>query len=225
MFCIGLPEMPVILPERITETMKGTRSIYLVDDDNAVSHALTIFLQASDYRVKAFSSAEDFLEQADADPEGIMLLDQRMTGMSGLDLQGELRKRNITLPIIFISGHADVPMSVRAIKGGAINFLEKPFSNDDLLKSVGEAFVYADEGRQLRKKLADIEQRYATLTEREQQVMQKVVSGMSNRHLAEELGVCERTVEVHRSRVMKKMGAENLPDLVRMHTLYRQYLC
>ena len=161
MFCIGLPEMPVILPERMTETMKGTRTIYLVDDDHAVSHALTIFLQSSGYRVKAFSCAEDFLEQADVEPEGIMLLDQRMTGMSGLDLQGELHKRHITLPIVFISGHADVPMSVRAIKGGAINFLEKPFSNDDLLKSVGEAFVCADEGRQLRKQLADIEQRYS----------------------------------------------------------------
>ena len=214
-----------MIAERMTKTMKVMRTVYLVDDDEAVSHALTIFLQASGYRVIAFSCAEDFLEQADSILEGIMLLDQRMTGMSGLDLQSELHKRNIALPIIFISGHADVPMSVRAIKDGAINFLEKPFSNDDLLKSVGEAFVCVDEGRQLRDKLADLERRYATLTEREQEVMQHVVSGTSNRRLAEALGVCERTVEVHRSRVMKKMGAETLPDLVRMHTLYQQHLC
>lgn len=215
-FLYSCPEKPV--------TVKVKRTIYLVDDDEAVSHALTIFLRASGYRVASFSCAEDFLEQLDASLEGIMLLDQRMTGMSGLDLQSELRKRNIQLPIIFISGHADVPMSVRAIKDGAINFLEKPFSNDDLLKSVNEAFVCADEGRQLREELADLEQRYASLTEREQEVMQHVVSGMSNRRLAEMLGVCERTVEVHRSRVMKKMAAENLPDLVRMHTQYQHYL-
>lgn len=214
-----------MIPERVPDTMKVTRTVYLVDDDEAVSHALTIFLQASGYRVKAYSCAEDFLGQANASLEGIMLLDQRMTGMSGLDLQVELRKRHIAVPIIFISGHADVPMSVKAIRDGAINFLEKPFSNDDLLKSVREAFVCADEGHQLREKLADLERRYASLTEREQEVMQHVVSGTSNRRLAEALGVCERTVEVHRSRVMKKMGAETLPDLVRMHTLYQQHLC
>jgi FixJ family two-component response regulator len=205
--------------------VKVARTIYLVDDDDAVSHALTIFLQASGYRVRTFSCAEDFLEQAEVTMEGIMLLDQRMTGMTGLDLQSELHRRNIALPIIFISGHADVPMSVRAIKHGAVNFLEKPFSNDDLLRSVGEAFACADEGRELHDKLAGLEQRFAGLTEREVEVMQHVVSGMSNRRLAEMLGVCERTVEVHRSRVMKKMGAETLPDLVRMHTLYQEHLC
>ena len=212
-----LPEKPV--------TVKAKRTVYIVDDDEAVSHALTIFLRSSGYRVSSYSCAEDFLEQADGNLEGIMLLDQRMTGMSGLDLQSELHKRNIGLPIIFISGHADVPMSVRAIKDGAINFLEKPFSNDDLLKSVDEAFVYADESLQLRDKLTDLGQRYASLTEREEEVMRYVVSGMSNRRLAELLGVCERTVEVHRTRDMKKMGAKSLPDLVRMHALYQQYLC
>jgi len=203
--------------------MKKNRNVFLVDDDAAVCHALSVFLEASGYSVKTFPSAEAFLEHAAASTvEGIMLLDQRMTGMSGLELQAELGKRGIELPIIFITGHGDVRMSVKAVRAGAINFLEKPFSNEDLLASIKEAFSHADSGRKHRSQVAALRKRHASLTSREREVIQYVVAGMSNRALGELLGVCNRTIEVHRARVMKKMGAESLPDLVRKYTLYQK---
>ena len=148
-----------------------------------------------------------------------MVLDQRMTGMSGLELQAELNRRGANPSIIFISGHGDVQMSVKAIKAGAINFLEKPFNNDELLTSIREAFSYADKSKKQRNLTTEIRKCHASLTDREKEVLQHVVAGMSNRHLAELLGVSDRTVEVHRSRGMKKMGAASLPDLVRKYTL------
>ena len=198
------------------------KQVYLVDDDAAVCHALSVFLEASGYRVSTFSCAEDFLEAADAVMEGIMLLDQRMTGMTGLELQAELGNRGVELPIIFITGHGDVRMSVKAIKAGAVNFLEKPFSNEELLKMVREAFACADEGKRLHGEIAELRRRHASLTERESEVMKYIVAGMSNRGLADQLGVSDRTIEVHRARGMKKMGAQSLPDLVRKYTLCKQ---
>ena len=199
--------------------MPVNRTVFLVDDDAAVCHALSVFLEASGYRVRAYHSAEAFLEEAECEAEGVMLLDQRMTGMSGLELQAELVRRGIDLPIIFISGHGDVQMSVKAVRAGAINFLEKPFSNEDLLASIREAFSRADVGRKHRSQVAAVRKRLASLTVREQEVMQHVVAGMSNKQLAEWLGLSDRTIEAHRSRVMKKMGAESLPDLVRKYAL------
>jgi len=193
-----------------------------VDDDAAVCHALSVFLDASGYNVRTFSSAESFLNEVAGVAEGVMLLDQRMTGMSGLELQTELAKRGIDLPIIFISGHGDVRMSVKAVKAGAIDFLEKPFSNEDLLVSIREAFLYADDSKKRRELVAGLKVRHASLTAREEEVLQHVVAGMSNRNLAELLGVSDRTVEVHRSRVMKKMGAASLPDLVRKYAMYQK---
>ena len=198
------------------------RSIFLVDDDAAVCHALSVFLDASGYSVRTFPSAESFLNEVADVSEGVMLLDQRMTGMSGLELQTELAKRGIDLPIIFISGHGDVRMSVKAVKAGAIDFLEKPFSNEDLLASIREAFLYADDSKKRHQLVAGLRTRHASLTAREEEVLQHVVAGMSNRNLAELLGVSDRTIEVHRSRVMKKMGAESLPDLVRKYALYQK---
>ena len=148
-----------------------------------------------------------------------MLLDQRMTGLTGLELQEELARRGIELPIIFITGHGDVQMSVKAVKAGAIDFLEKPFSNEDLLASIREACAYADESKRNRDGVAALRRCHASLTGRELEVMRYVVAGQSNRSLAEQLGVSDRTIEVHRSRVMKKMGATSLPDLVRKVTL------
>lgn len=202
--------------------MAVRRNVFLVDDDAAVCHALSVFLEASGYRVSTFSSAESFLEGVEGILEGVMLLDQRMTGMSGLELQGELDKRGIDLPIIFITGHGDVRMSVKAVKAGAIDFLEKPFSNDDLLVSIREAFLYADTSQKSGNRLAELRERQATLTTREKEVLQHVVAGQSNRHLADLLGVSDRTIEVHRSRVMKKMGAESLPDLVRKYAMLQK---
>ena len=195
------------------------RTIFLVDDDAAVCHSLSVFLQTSGYSVRSFSSAEAFLEEADSTVEGVMLLDQRMTGMSGLELQAELDRLGTNLSIIFISGHGNVQMSVKAIKAGAINFLEKPFSNEELLMSIREAFLRGDDSKKHRDFSAELRKKYASLTNREREVMQYIVAGMSNRRLAKLLGVSDRTIEVHRSRGMKKMGAESLPDLVRKYAL------
>ncbi len=198
--------------------MRVNKNIILVDDDATICHALSLFLEASGYGVRTFPSAEAFLEDAAGSTvDGIMLLDQCMTGMSGLELQTELTSRGVDLPIIFITGHGDVQMSVKAIKAGAINFLEKPFSNEDLLASISEAFSCADASRKHRSQVAILRKRLASLTAREREVIQHVVAGMSNKNLGELLGVCNRTIEVHRSRVMKKMGAESLPDLVRKY--------
>jgi FixJ family two-component response regulator len=202
--------------------VSASRSIFLVDDDVAVCHALSVFLKACGFTVRTFSCAEDFLAAAAGVREGVLLLDQRMTGMSGLDLQTELDRRRIGLPVIFITGHGDVRMSVRALKAGAVDFLEKPFSNEDLLASIREAFLHSDEHKKHRDATAEMRRRYASLTEREREVMRHVVAGLSNRHLAERLGVSDRTIEVHRSRGMKKMGADSLPDLVRKYALCQE---
>jgi FixJ family two-component response regulator len=201
--------------------MPVSRSIFLVDDDAAVCHALSVFLETSGYSVRTFPSAESFLN-AEGTVDGVILLDQRMTGMTGLELQAELASRGIDLPIIFITGHGDVQMSVKAVKAGAIDFLEKPFSNEDLLASIREAFTRADDSKQHRDLIAELRKRHASLTDREREVLQHVVAGMSNRNLAQLLGVSDRTIEVHRSRVMKKMGAESLPDLVRKYALFQK---
>jgi RNA polymerase sigma factor (sigma-70 family) len=195
--------------------MRVNKNIFLVDDDAAVCHALSVFLESSGYSAKSFPSAEAFLEEADGAVEGVMLLDQRMTGMSGLELQAELSKSDIALPIIFITGHGDVRMSVKAIKAGAIDFLEKPFNNEDLLTSIREAFARADDGKKDRDLFSECRQCISSLTPREREVMQHVVDGMPNRRIAELLDVSDRTIEVHRSRAMKKMRVVSLPDLVR----------
>ena len=202
--------------------MAMKRQIFLVDDDAAVCHALSVFLEGCGYVVRTFASAEAFLERVTGVTDGVMLLDQRMTGMSGLELQTELGRRRIELPIIFITGHGDVKMSVKAVKAGAVDFLEKPFSNEDLLASIREAFLRSDDHKQQRDSVAELRRRYSGLTEREREVMRYVVAGQSNRHMAERLGVSDRTVEVHRSRGMKKMGAESLPDLVRKYALCKE---
>jgi len=202
--------------------MPVEKQIYLVDDDAAVCHALSIFLANIGYRVNIFPSAEAFLDVVNDEMEGVMLLDQRMTGMTGLELQAELGKRGHDLPIIFITGHGDVRMSVNAIKAGAVNFLEKPFSNEELLGMLMEAFACLDETRKWHNHVDELRRCHASLTEREREVMRYVVAGMSNRALADQLGVSDRTIEVHRARGMKKMGAESLPDLVRKYALCQQ---
>ncbi len=199
--------------------MRVNKTIFLVDDDAAVTCALSGFLENSGYSVKSFPSAEAFLEETDDRAAGVLLLDQRMTGMSGMELQAELPRRGIDLPIIFISGHADVQMSVKAVKAGAIDFLEKPFTNEALLASIREALSQFSVNRQYRNSVGEIKRRYAELTKREQEVMKHVVAGISNGELAKQLGISDRTIEVHRSRIMKKMGADSLPDLVRKYDI------
>ena len=190
--------------------------IYLVDDDAAVRHALTTLLATSGYAVREFDSAESFLATADLTHAGVLLLDQRMNGMSGLELQNELKIRHIDIPIIFITGHGDIPMSVIAMRSGAVTVLEKPFNTSLLLKSIEEAIAVLKKNSPVRQVQLSLRRRFDTLSAREQEVMQYIVQGMANRAIADTIGLSYRTIEVHRSNVMRKMQANTLPELVLM---------
>jgi two-component system response regulator FixJ len=196
--------------------LKKNTTIYLVDDDDAVRHALTTLLATSGYTASGFDSAESFLNAVDLSRPGVLLLDQRMQGMSGLELQKELGRRDVEMPIIFITGHGDIPMSVIAMRSGAVTVLEKPFNNRQLIESIEEALAVIRKNTTVHELQADIRGRFDTLTQREQEVMKYVVQGMANRAIAEIMGLSNRTVEVHRSKVMKKMKATTLPELVLM---------
>ena len=196
--------------------MKKIARIYLVDDDEAVRHALITLLSTSGYMASGFDSAESFLDSVDLSKPGVLLLDQRMNGMSGLELQKELVIRNVDMPIIFITGHGDIPMSVIAMRSGAVTVLEKPFNNSQLIDSLEESLAVVRKNTAVRQLQANIRSRFDTLTSREQQVMKYVVQGMTNRTIAEVMELSNRTVEVHRSKVMKKMQATTLPELVLM---------
>jgi two-component system, LuxR family, response regulator FixJ len=200
-------------------TARADRNVFLVDPDVAQCNVLSAFLLSSGCNVRTFPSAEAFLGKAEIMSEGIMLLEQHLTGISGLELQGNLAKCGTNLPIIFISGHVNAEIIVKAIKAGAIDFLENPFSNEALLASVNEAFSFADDNKKNSHWIAVLRQYYSSLTGREQEVMQHVVAGMSSRSLAEQLGISYRTVETHRASLMKKMRANSLPDLVRKYAI------
>ena len=199
--------------------MARYRTVYLVDDDAAIRHALRLYLESVDFIVREFASAEAFLEGISETVHAVLVLDLRMQGMSGLELQTQLNARGIEIPIIFISGHGDVQLSVIAMKAGAVDFLEKPFENSAILNSLKEAFARDEIRSRELQQIAEIERRCNNLTPREREVMQYIVQGLSNRTLAERLGLSNRTIEVHRARVMTKMGAESLPDLVRKVSL------
>ena len=199
--------------------MNNTRTVYLVDDDAAVRHALGTFLSGAGYSTLDFDSAEAFLESVDATASGILLLDQRMTGMTGIDLQRVLAERGMDLPIIFISGHGNVALSVMAMKAGAMDFIEKPFSNEVLLANIQEAFRKLEAQKEKHHRKVVITRRYETLTPREREILTFIVEGTSNKDLAERLQISNRTIEVHRSRIMHKMQAHSLPELVRMAAL------
>jgi two-component system response regulator FixJ len=191
-------------------------TIFIVDDDEAVRAGLGALLTARGFDVRPFDSAEAFLSAAPAGANVCLLLDVRMPGMSGLELQRELKGRGNALPIIMITGHGDVPMAVAALKGGAVDFLEKPFDADVLLAAIEEAFrrVATPGGRLPGGEV--LAQNAAQLTPREREVMDLVVSGLANKAIATRLRIALRTVEIHRSRVMEKMGARHLSELVRM---------
>ena len=196
--------------------MKREANIYLVDDDEAVRHALITLLATSGYTAMEFDSAESFLGTADLSKPAVLLLDQRMDGMSGLELQKALRIRGVDMPIIFITGHGDIPMSVIAMRSGAVTILEKPFNNRQLIESIEEALAVVKKNNAVHQLQTSLRERFATLTPREREVMKYVVLGMTNRAIAETMGLSHRTVEVHRSKVMKKMQANTLPELVLM---------
>jgi two-component system response regulator FixJ len=188
--------------------------IYVVDDDEAVRDSLTMLLRAVGLPGQAFSSAATFLENYDPEQHGCLVADIRMPGMSGLELQDELNRRGAPIPLVFITGHGDVPMAVDAMKSGALDFIEKPFRDQDLLDRVHQALSWDKERRSEKLKTLAIRERLVTLTPRETQVMELVVQGQANKVIAMDLGVSQRTVEIHRARVMEKMGVRSVAKLV-----------
>ena len=190
--------------------------VHIVDDDEAVRSSLRFLIRSVGLQAQAFGSAQEFLKSYDPRQPGCLLLDVRMPGMSGLELQQELNRRGATLPVIFITGHGDVPMAVAAMQFGAFDFLQKPFRDQDLLDCVQRAMTRDAESRGRLAARAEIRARLATLTPREMEVMKLVTSGKANKVVGADLGVSQRTVEIHRAHVMEKMGAGSLAELVRM---------
>ena len=192
-------------------------TVFLVDDDPSVRRALTRLIKSAGYDVQSFASARDFLD-ASPSPAGAacLVLDVRMPGLSGIDLQRELGLTNRILPTIFITGYGDVPTTVKAMKAGAVDFLPKPVGDTDLLRAIDQALSRARREGAERKELQDIQTRVATLTAREREVMRLVVKGWLNKQIAFELGTVEKTVKVHRARVMQKMQVGSVAELVRI---------
>ncbi|WP_024298739.1 response regulator transcription factor [Methylomicrobium lacus] len=190
--------------------------VYLVDDEFAIRDALTLLIETAGFNIQSFESAHEFLDRYDHSRPGCLLLDVRMPSMSGLELQEELSKRDINIPIIFISGHAEVADSAKAFRAGAIDFLEKPFENSVLLERLEEGIskdIYARTERAVR---SDIQHRLAQLTPREMEVLQLIISSHSNKESAKILKVSNRTVDAHRARIMEKLQAESLADLMKI---------
>jgi len=190
--------------------------VFVIDDDAGVRGSLQTLLRSIGLRVSTFSSAAEFLVSQIPDVPSCLILDVRLPGVSGLDFQADLAKANIQVPIIFITGHGDIPMTVRAMKAGAVEFLPKPFREQDLLDAVQVGLDRDRARRESNKASAGLMSAYQTLTPREQQVIALVTSGLMNKQIAAEIGVSEITVKVHRGNVMRKMGARSLADLVRM---------
>jgi FixJ family two-component response regulator len=200
----------------VEETMTQDVTVFVVDDDQAMRNSLKFLIESVGMRVQTYASADEFLQTYYPGRAGCLLLDVRMPGMSGLELQNYLSEREYRLPVIIITGHGDVSMAVKAMKAGAVDFIEKPFDDDLLLESIRNALQFDEKQRSLRAQRADIAARMAELTPREHEVMAMVTDGRSNREIAEGLRVSAKTVEVHRARVMDKMRADSLAELVRM---------
>ena len=190
-------------------------AVFVVDDDVSVREALSNLLRSVGLKVETFSTAQDFLSSRSPGP-GCLVLDVRLPGLSGLDLQRQLAETNREIPIVFITGHGDIPMSVRAIKAGAVEFLPKPFRDQDLLDAVRQAIDRDREARSRENEMAELRERYSSLTPREHDVMKYVVRGLINKQIAAEIGITESTVKLHRGRLMHKMKADSLADLIRI---------
>ena len=198
------------------ERMQNEPMVFVIDDDASVRQALSGLFRSIGLRVEVFPSTSDFLPAKVPDAPCCMVLDVRLPGVSGLDFQTALENAGIEIPIVFMTGHGDIPMTVRAMKAGAIEFLTKPFRDQDLVDAVQSAIKKDTERREKSKSLAGLRTAFASLTQREQQVIVLVVTGLMNKQIAAELGVSEITIKVHRGNVMRKMGARSLAELVRM---------
>jgi FixJ family two-component response regulator len=190
--------------------------VFVIDDDPSMRLALEDLVSTVGLEVRAFAAPQEFLQSKRPDAPGCLVLDVRLPGMSGLTFHKELANEGVALPVIFITGHGDIPMSVRAMKAGAVEFLSKPFHDQDLLDAIHAAIERDRKRRREAMRLAELRERFATLTERERQIMTLVVIGRPNKQIAAELSLSEMTVKVHRGQVMRKMHAGSLPELVRM---------
>jgi len=191
-------------------------TVYVVDDDDGMRRALSLLLNTVGYKTAAFATPGEFLDKFKPDAAGCLVLDIRMPGMSGLELQQHLNRRGSMLPVIFITGHGDVPMAVQAMKEGAFEFVQKPFRDQDLLDRINHALEHDKENRSTLAQRADVLKRFESLTAREKQVLDMVVDGAANKVIAIDLGLSERTVEIHRAKVMEKMGARSVAHLVKL---------
>ena len=190
--------------------------VFVVDDDVGTRESLKNLIRSVGLRVEAFASAQDFLRSTRPDVPGCLVLDVRLPGLSGLDLQKRMAEAELAIPIVFISGHGDIPMSVRAMKAGAVEFLTKPFRDQDVLDAIQQALERDRNAREQRAEIGELRSRYRLLTPREREVMALVVTGLLNKQIAGELGTSEASVKVHRQHVMEKMRAGSLAALVRM---------
>ncbi len=190
--------------------------VFVIDDDPLVRDSVADLIQSGGMNVRVFASATEFMQSHQPDTAACLILDVDLPDVSGLDLQLELLKASIDLPIIFITGHGDIPMSVRAMKAGAVGFLPKPFRGADLMEAIREALARDRKLREQKSEIQELQARLDTLTARERQVLALVVRGLLNKQVGAELGTTEMTIKVHRGRVMRKMKADSLPDLVRM---------
>ncbi|HYY29642.1 MAG TPA: response regulator transcription factor [Chthoniobacterales bacterium] len=190
--------------------------VFIVDDDTSMRESLKNLIRSVGLRVELFASAQEFLAKKRPEVASCLVLDVRLPGLSGLDLQRRTTETGMDIPIIFITGHGDIPMSVRAMKAGAVEFLTKPFREQDLLDAIQQALERDRQARDQRAAVEELRGRFASLTTREREVMVRVIAGLLNKQIGAELGTSETTVKIHRHQVMEKMGASSLPELVRM---------
>jgi len=190
--------------------------IAIVDDDPAAREGLSSLIRSAGLQVETFASAQEFLARPGADAPSCLVLDLQLPGLSGLDLQKRMAEVGMEIPIVFLTGHGNIPASVQAMKAGAVEFLTKPFDEQYLLKAIQEAIERDRRSRQHHAEIRELQERYESLTAREQEVMRQVVSGLLNKQIAAELNITEYTVKIHRGRAMRKMRAQSLADLVRM---------
>ena len=191
-------------------------TVFIVDDDAQVRESLKDLIRSVGLRVELFASAQEFLRAQHPGAPTCLVLDVRMPGLSGLDLQKQASEAGLEIPIIFITGHGDIPMTVRAMKAGAIEFLSKPFRDQDLLDAIQQALERSRKAREQQAVTKELRRRFASLTSRQREVMERVVAGLINKETGAELGISEKTVKIQRHQVMEKMGARSLPELVRM---------